>query len=454
GDALFAGTLNGGGTLIAEVTKLAKDNTLSKLIRLVEQAQGAKSPTQQLAERFERWYVPCVLGATVLLIVVPPLLGVTPRRHDGALWAGWFYQALAFLTAASPCALAIGTPAAILAGIGKAARIGVLIKGGVHLEHLAGVKAIAFDKTGTLTVGKPRVVAMQSFDEQISEDEMLRLAGSLELGSPHPLGRAIVDACAGRGLSLVEPEAAERVMAAGMRGRVEGRAIAVGRPLLFEAGVEEQTQAVWDQWREQGRTTVGVSVDGRLVGLIALMDEPRPAAAETIAALHAIGLRHTVMLTGDHRTAADAIARRLGITDVEAELMPQAKLERVRELDRKYGGVAMVGDGVNDAPALAAATVGLAVGGAGSANDVALETADVVLLADDLNKLPEAISLARFTQRIIYQNLFIAFAVIVLLAPMGAIGLAPISLAVLFHEGSTVVVVLNGLRILRHRVHP
>lgn len=452
GDPLFAGTFNGSGPLVAVVTKLASENTLSKVIRLVEEAQTSKSPTQRLAERFERWYVPVVLATTGVLVVVPPLLGITPRQQDGALWAGWFYQAMAFLTAASPCALAIGTPAAILSGIGKAARLGVLVKGGVHLENLANLRAIGFDKTGTLTRGKPRVTHIETLTSTFDADRLLSLTAAIEQTTTHPLARAIVDEAQARGLDLPDASHSRRIAGQGMEGRIGPHRVEIGSTASFEGRLTPGARERIAELRRSGHTMVCIGVDDELVGLIALADELRAGAAEAVAALHAMKIGQTIMLTGDHRDAAGVVAAAAGIDRVEAELLPQQKLDTIRQLDRQFGGVAMVGDGVNDAPALAAATVGIAVGGAaGAGSDVALETADVVLLADDLRKLPQVIHLARFTQRIIRQNLLLALGVIVMLAPAAALGFTPISIAVLFHEGSTVIVVLNGLRILRHR---
>lgn len=454
GDALFSGTMNGPGNLVAVVAKPAQDNTLSKVIRLVEEAQTTKSPTQQLAERFERWYVPFVLAATMLLMLAPPLIGITPRQQGGALWAGWFYQALAFLTAASPCALAIGTPAAVLSGIGRAARVGVLIKGGAHLEAMSRLGAVAFDKTGTLTVGRPRVVAVEAVDKEHDEQTLLALAAAVEHGSRHPLGQAIADEAEARQIEPAKAEDVRRAAGAGITGFVAGQQVTVGSPVMFEpmleraAQVKQRVTAI----QRDGRTVVCVAVGEVLVGLIALADTPRPTAREAIAALKDVGINHTIMLTGDHPEAARAVARQVGLDRVEAGLLPQQKLDTIRKLDREFGGVAMVGDGVNDAPALAAARVGVAIGGAtGVGSDVALETADVALLTDDLRRLPEAIGMARFTRTIVRQNITIALGVIAILAPVAALGGAPISVAVLFHEGSTVVVVLNALRILAYR---
>jgi Cd2+/Zn2+-exporting ATPase len=464
GDAVFAGTINGQGRLVIRVTKTAADNTLAKVIRLVEEAQASRSPTQLFTDRVEKWYVPAVLIGTGLLIVLPPLLNIPARREEGSLWAGWFYQAMAFLTAASPCALAIGTPAAVLSGIGRAARGGVLIKGGAHLEALGRIKAVAFDKTGTLTRGQPRVSAVEAVRAGWDHATVLQWAAAVERGSEHPLARAIVAEADSQPSSAAIPALivtdVHQSPGLGITATVAGRPVSVGRlDSPADAGVNPggpDDSRSWSARAEaltaQGATVVALRVDDEMVGLIALADTVRPTAARTLAALRELGVQRTIMLTGDNHRAAAAVAKQVGVDDFHAELLPADKLALVRQLDAELGGVAMVGDGVNDAPALAGATVGIAVGGAaGTGSDVALETADVALLADDLGKLPEAIGVGRFTRRIITQNLVIALGVIGVMAPLAALGFAPIAVAVLLHEGSTVVVVLNALRVLGYR---
>ena len=454
GDSVFAGTINGGGTLTIEVGKLASDNTLAKVVRMVEEAQTTKSPTQLFTDRVEKWYVPLVVVATVLLIVIPPLAGWQPRREHTSDWAGWFYQAMAFLTAASPCALAIGTPAAVLSGIARAAREGMLVKGGVHLENLGRVRAIAFDKTGTLTFGRPEVVEVVPLTEDIDEQRLLSLAASVEAGSRHPIAEAVVHAADNRSIPHKMADDIDQTPGVGISGTVDGSTITVGRPTSFAAplrGVDRMQQRAIEM-EDAGRTVVTIVDSERILGIIGLADKARPEAREMIAKLKAHGVHHTIMLTGDNRRTAAAIAQSVGIDEYLAELMPEDKVSKVRELDERFGRVAMVGDGVNDAPAMANATVGIAIGGAaGSASDVALETADIALLADNLGKLPSAMSVSRFARKIIIQNLVIALGVIVVLAPIAALGGTPISLAVLFHEGSTVLVVINSLRILTHK---
>lgn len=455
GDALFAGAINGPGALLAEVTRRTEDNTLSKVIRLVQEAQTTKSPTQLLADRVERFYVPFVLLATACLIFLPPLFSIVPAQENHAIWAGWFYQAMAFLTAASPCALAIGTPAAVLSGIGRAARVGVLIKGGVHLENLGRVRAIAFDKTGTLTQGRPVVTDAIALDSSVDADQMLAMTAAVEQGSQHPLAIAITDHATAANVPLLRASDVRQTSSLGIAGQVEGRMLQVGSPtLLTQTQQSSEATALIDKARQSGKTVVAVVADDRLMGLVFLADEPRDSASHMLKQLPAMGIEDTIMLTGDHDAAAQGVARRIGIHTVMADLLPEEKLHRVQQLDEQWHGVAMVGDGVNDAPAMAQATVGIAIGGAtGGGSDAAMETADVVLLTDDLRRLPEAIGLSRFARRIIGQNLLIALGTISVLAPLAALGFAPIVAAVFFHEGSTVVVVLNALRLLGYRKH-
>ncbi len=464
GDEAFAGTINQQGVLTVQVNKPADQHMLTKVIKLVEEAQTTKSPTQLLTNRIEQWYVPLVMVTTAVLIVLPPLLGVAPAR-EASLWAGWFYQAMAFLTAASPCALAIGTPAAILSGVGRAARSGVLIKGGAHLENLGRVTVMGFDKTGTLTTGRPEVTDVVVLEHERDKNQVIALAAAIERGSDHPLALAVVAEAEARQCTVHPANKIRQVPGMGIHGQVAGQHVQVGRLAMVQTplahgdtapptdspphtAAQQRTQ----QLESQGKTVMVVAVDRQPIGLIAMADQPRPGAASMITQLKQAGICHTVMLTGDNTHVAQQVAQQVGVDECLAQLLPQDKLDQVRQLDERYGMVAMVGDGVNDAPAMANATVGIAVGGAlGSGSDVALETADVALLADHLSKLPEAMGISRFTRRIITQNLVIALGVILILAPLAALGQTTIYASVMFHEGSTVLVVLNALRILRHR---
>ena len=437
GSNVFAGTINGEGLLVVRVTKPAGETTLAKIVHLVQEAQTTKSPTQIFTDRVEKRYVPFVLIGTALLIFIPPLVFAQQ-------WGVWFYRAMAFLTAASPCALAIGTPAAVLSGIARAAKIGVLVKGGVHLENLARVKVIAFDKTGTLTMGRPQVTDVIALDS-ISADELLALAAGVERTSTHPLAAAIVAEARTRGVSIPEATDAQQISGRGVSATIAGRRVAAGRAEMFN-GDADTLRARVAEVAQQGKTVVVVGIEDRPAGIIALADQPRKNARQTMERLREVGIARTIMLTGDHQNVADTISREIGIDEHHAELLPEDKLALVQKLQQQHGALAMVGDGVNDAPALARATVGIAMGGAGT--DVAIETADVVLMSDDLAKLPDAIALSRFSRRIIRQNLFIALGVISVLAPLAALGYTYLGVAVLFHEGSTIVVVLNAMRLL------
>ncbi|GAB4535589.1 MAG: heavy metal translocating P-type ATPase [Anaerolineae bacterium] len=458
GDEVFAGTVNGDGSLEMKVTRRAEDTTLSRVIQMVAEAQSQKSPTQRFTERFSRFFVPAVLASAILVIVLPPWLG----------WAGWqdsFLRGMVLLVAASPCALVVGTPASVLAGIAQAARNGVLIKGGVHLENLGALKALAFDKTGTITHGQPEVTDVLVVHEQPSPtsggrwspDDVLSLAAAVESGSSHPLAQAIVRTARARRLVLPQTGAVEAVSGRGVRSSAGGRPVLIGNPGLFEnesIRVPGHVQAMVASLEREGKTAVlvyGPANDASqgFLGVIALADTPRRTAQAALRDLGRLGIRKTVMLTGDNPRVAAAIARQVGLTDYRASLLPGQKAEALKALAAEYGRVAMVGDGVNDAPALAQASVGIAMGGAGTAT--ALETADVALMADDLSKLPFAIGLGRATRRIIYQNLAIALGVILLLMVTSVTGLFGLSQAVIFHEGSTLLVVANALRLLRFK---
>lgn len=442
GDEVFAGSVNQENALDVRVTRLAADNTLARVMRLVAEAQVQTSPAQRFAEKFTRRFVPAVLILTVLAIILPPLLWQ-------AGWAASFYRGMLLLVAASPCALAIGTPAAVLAAIAQAARHGVLVKGGAHLETLAQIATVAFDKTGTLTTGSFAVSRIEALAAG-STDDVLRLAAAAEQQSSHPLAAAIVAAAQTRKLVWPAADGVENLPGRGLRARVEGTEVMLGALHAFAgdpAASDESGLAARVHALEQGGHTVVVVRRGEVfAGLIALADQPRPGAAETLRRLRATGIVRRVMLTGDNAAVAKRIAAQLGVDEVRAGLLPEQKLTAIRELQRTHGPVAMVGDGVNDAPALAAATVGIAMGGAGTA--VALETADVALMGDDLAQLPFAIGLSHACRRIIAQNFAIALGVIVLLIAASLAGIIPLGVAVLLHEGSTIAVAVNALRLL------
>lgn len=451
GSDVFAGTINGEGRLLVRCIKPAGETTLARIIKLVEEAQTSRSPTQQFTEKVEKRYVPIVFASTVVLAVLPPLIGFEPRQGGGSVWGGWFYQAMAFLTAASPCALAIGTPAAILCGIARAARIGVLIKGGAFLECMGSSRVLAFDKTGTLTLGRPDVHQVISRSE-LDQDQLLLLAASVESQVHHPIAEAVVRAATDRQLALRAVGDAQQIPGKGVVGTVDGARYLVGK-ISAEAAIEHADptdEVLAEDARDKIR--VGIQREGELVGVILLADRPRPAASATIARMGRLGIARSVILTGDHEGSAQAIAREVGIEDVYADLLPEQKLEWIEKLRAEHGAVMMIGDGINDAPALAHADVGVAMGAAGA--DVAMESADVVLMGSDLSKLPDAFGLSRFSRKIIAQNLIFALAVIIIVSPLAALGFANLAFAVLLHEGSTILVVLNALRILRFRSEP
>ena len=445
GDEVFAGSINQDAAIEIEVTRLAKDNTLSRVMEMVAEAQSQQSPTQRYAERFTSRLVPAILILDLVVIIAPPLLGIMPLSES-------FYRGMLLLVAASPCALALGTPAAVLTGIGHAARNGVLIKGGVHLENLGATRAMAFDKIGTLTEGRFEITDVIALNG-VSETALLQTAAAVELQSNHPLAQAVVRHAQALNLSLPGANGLENVSGRGVRSQVDGEPVLIGSRKLFEAEGGTPPDAVVrivDDLERKARTTMIVWRAGQYIGVLGLADTARPGVREILQGLFSLGVKHLIMLTGDHEEVAQRIAREVGITDTRAELMPEQKLAAIVALQSEFGKVAMIGDGVNDAPALAAATVGIAMGGAGTA--VALETADVALMADDLGKLPFAVGLSQASRRIILQNLVIALGIIVLLVLTSVLGMVQLTGAVFLHEGSTILVVLNALRLLRYRI--
>jgi Zn2+/Cd2+-exporting ATPase len=441
GADVFAGTINGDGSLVVATTRAAGDRTLDRVVRLVEEAQTQKAPTQRFTERFSRIFVPSALVAVVLVATIPPLVGWLELSES-------FYRSMALLVAASPCALALGTPATVLAGIAQAARRGVLIKGGAHLEQLGDVRALALDKTGTLTFGDPEVTEVIPHDG-VPQEELLRVAAAVERRSQHPLARAVVRRAAAEQLALPEAGPLQSFTSRGVRSSLNGEMVEVGNLRLWdEDGITPPPgiRDAVDTLVATGRSVMVVRRGERWLGVIGVADRPRAGMREFIEQLRAQGVGPIVMLTGDNRGVAEAVGREVGVDAVRAELLPEDKLEAIRELRREHGHVVMVGDGVNDAPALAHATVGIAMGGAGTA--VALETADVALMGDDLTRLPFAVGLSRKARAIIRQNLFIALAVIAILVVATTTGVLGLGLAVLVHEGSTLVVIANALRLL------
>lgn len=444
GEEVFAGSINGEGSLEIETTRAVGDRTLDRVIRLVEEAQTQKAPTQRFTERFERVFVPTVLIADLLLIVGPPLVGFWD-------WSTSFYRGMTLLVAASPCALALGTPSAVLAGIAQAARNGVLIKGGMHLESLGTLRALAFDKTGTLTSGRPEVTDIIPANG-VTQDNLLKVTASVERKSQHPLAQAVARRAEAARLVLAEAGDLESVTARGVRSRVGGEIVEIGSLKMWEessVSVPPEMQTAVAELQSRGRSIIVTRHGQRWLGVLGLADPPRAGVQSVLNQLRELGLTSLVMLTGDNQGVGEAIGQEVGIDEVHAELMPEDKVAVLKDLLRIHGSVAMVGDGVNDAPALAQATVGIAMGGAGTA--AALETADVALMADDLARLPFAVALSRRAKAIIQQNLYGSLAVIGLLLAGAVTGLTGIGLAVLVHEGSTLLVILNSLRLLVYR---
>ena len=444
GTEVFAGSLNEDGLLTVRVARDPSDNTLARIIHMVEEAQASKAPTARFIDSFSRRYTPAVMLVALLVAVLPPLFG--------GLWSVWIYKALALLLIGCPCALVLSVPAAVTSAIAAGARRGLLVKGGAALEAVGKVRTVAFDKTGTLTEGKPRVTEVVSLaasengvsEDEVPEDEVLRVAAAVEEGSSHPLAKAILERAASRNLDVPTAEDAQAVKGEAVTARVEGRFMAVGSPryagkqVKLESKVREKIEAL----ESAGNTVVVVLADGLALGLIAIRDEARAGAREALADLKRLGVT-PVMLTGDNARAGAAVARELGIS-VEAELMPEAKLERIRAL-RERGGVAMVGDGVNDAPALAQADVGISMGGG---TEVALETADAALLRDSVAGVGELVGLSRATLRNIRQNVAFALGLKAVFLVTTLLGVTGLWLAVLSDTGATALVTANALRLL------
>lgn len=443
---VYTGTINGDNVLEILVLKLSKDSTVSRLIKMVRDVETQKSPTQQLTQKFEKWYVPIVILVVFLLCFAYLILD---ESFDTSL-----YRAITVLVAASPCALAISTPSAVLSGIARAAQKGILIKGGKALEDLGEITTIAFDKTGTLTEGKPKlthVIPLNDFDETA----FVKLVLNVESLSNHPLAKAISKDIKTQ-YNIESQNKASRVNAIqgkGIRAIYLNEEVFIGNvKLMKDAGIKVSKTVIskMKNLLENGHTVMLVGFKNEVIGLISVMDIPRQTAAATLIRLKEIGIKRMIMLTGDHQNVGDAIAKQIGLTDVKGSLLPEDKVSEIKKLIEQFKKVAMVGDGVNDAPAMALSTVSIAMGAAGS--DVALETADVALMSDKIEKLPYAISLSRKSKQIIKQNILISLGVVIVLVPVTILGLTNIGLAVAFHEGSTIVVVLNALRLLRYEM--
>ena len=443
---VFAGTLNEEGLLEVEITKLVEDTTISKIIHLVEEAQGERAPSQAFVDKFAKYYTPIIMIIAALVAIVPPLF------FDGS-WETWIYQGLAVLVVGCPCALVISTPISIVSAIGNAAKKGVLVKGGVYLEEMGALKAIAFDKTGTLTKGVPAVTDYNVLNKQINEKELLSIITALEYRSQHPLASAIMKKAEEENITYsdVQVEDFSSITGKGIKGIVNGATYYIGSPKLFKELLTNDFDKDLEQnvttLQNQGKTAMIIGTEKEILAVIAVADEVRESSKEILQKLHQLGIKKTIMLTGDNKGTANAIGGQVGVSDIEAELMPQDKLDFIKQLRSEYGNVAMVGDGVNDAPALAASTVGIAMGGAGT--DTALETADVALMGDDLRKLPFTIKLSRKTLNIIKANIAFAIAIKFIALLLVIPGWLTLWIAIVSDMGATLLVALNGLRLMK-----
>ena len=442
-DEVFAGTLNEEGLLEVKVTKLVEDTTLSKIIHLVEEAQAERAPSQAFIDKFAKYYTPAIVILAFLIAIIPPLLGGD--------WSDWIYQGLSVLVVGCPCALVISTPVSVVTAIGNAARNGVLIKGGIHLEEAGSLKVIAFDKTGTLTEGVPAVTDIVTFGG--NENELLKITAALEKGSQHPLASAIMKKAEANGLNFneVSVEEFQSLTGKGLKAKVNNEMYYVGSPNLFDEILSNKIDKAFKEQistlQTQGKTVMILGTASVILCLIAVADQMRVSSKGVIRKLHQLGIEKTVMLTGDNKRTAEAIGKEVGVSDIKADLLPEDKLNFIKELREKHHSVAMVGDGVNDAPALAASTVGVAMGGAGT--DTALETADIALMSDDLSKLPFTIKLSRRALGTIKQNITFSLAVKAIALLLVIPGWLTLWIAIFADMGATLLVTLNSLRLLK-----
>jgi Zn2+/Cd2+-exporting ATPase len=437
GDDVFAGTLNAEGYLKVRVTKRVEDTTLAKITHLVEEAQGEKAPSQAFVDRFAKYYTPIIIGIAFLVALIPPLV-------MGLEWSTWIYQGLAVLVVGCPCALVISTPVSIVTAIGNAASKGVLIKGGVYLEELGQLKAIAFDKTGTLTKGTPEVtdfILLESLDEK----EVWSKIAALEFYSQHPLAAALVRKAEENNIDFRNISITNFLShtGKGISGDIDGAEYFIGNEKLFDAVPQQKIKDL----QLNGKTVMVFGKENHPLALIGVADEARETSRNVIEELHRLGIKQTIMLTGDNEATGEAIAAKLKVKDIKASLLPEQKLDFIKSYQKKYGKVAMVGDGVNDAPALAAATVGVAMGGAGT--DTALETADIALMSDDLEKLPFIVTLSRKALTVIKQNITFAIGIKIIALLLVVPGWLTLWIAIFADMGATLIVTLNGLRLLR-----
>lgn len=441
-DEVFAGTLNEEGLLEVKVTKHVDDTTIAKIIHLVEEAQGERAPSQAFVDRFAKYYTPVIMLIALGVAVLPPLFG--------ADWSTWIYQGLAVLVVGCPCALVVSTPVSIVTAIGNAARNGVLIKGGIHLEELGSIKAIAFDKTGTLTKGVP--VVTDYLPQDGASNEQLKIIAALENGSQHPLASAIMKKAEEESLDYQSVDITDftSITGKGIKGNINGETYFVGSPNLLDeilaGGISAELKKKVEALQNQGKTVMVAGTSTKITALIAVADEVRENSQKVIQKLHSLGIEKTIMLTGDNSRTANAIGQQVGVSDIKAELLPQDKLNYIKDLRNEFNRVSMVGDGVNDAPALAASTVGVAMGGAGT--DTALETADIALMADDLGKLPYTVKLSRTALAIIKQNITFALGLKLIALLLVIPGWLTLWIAIFADMGATLLVTLNSLRLL------
>jgi Cd2+/Zn2+-exporting ATPase len=446
GAEVYAGTINGDGTLTVEVTKAAHDTTLARIIRMVEEAHARRAPSEQWVERFARIYTPAIMLLALAVALVPPLL-------FAGSWEGWFYRALVLLVIACPCALVISTPVSIVAALASSARAGVLVKGGAYIELPARLKAIAMDKTGTITRGEPVVVRVLPLGSH-TEQQLLARAAALEARSTHPLARAILRYAKEAGIPQEPATDVQVLKGKGLSGSFDGEDFWLGshRYAIERGQHTAETTAAAESLESEGKTVIIIGNARHVCGLIAVADTIRPEARQIVADLHAAGIRHVVMLTGDNRVTAQAIAREVGIDEVRAELLPEDKLHQIERLVAEYGEVAMVGDGVNDAPALARASLGIAMGAIGS--DAAIETADIALMTDDISRLPWLIHHAKRTLAIIRQNIAFSLGIKAAFLILTFAGMASLWGAIAADVGASLLVVFNALRLLRIAASP
>jgi Cd2+/Zn2+-exporting ATPase len=447
GDYAFAGTINGEGSLEIRVTKNYSDTTLSKIIHLVEEAQSQKALSQRFVDVFAKYYTPSVMALALLVFLLPPMI-------SGAAWGVWFYRALVLLVIACPCALVISTPVSIVSGLTAMARRGVLIKSGVFLEAIGKLKALAVDKTGTITEGRPqvtRIVPVNATDEV----KIVRIAAAIDTHSDHPLALAVIKYAKERGVDFPRSENYQARIGRGAEGEVDGHHYFVGNHrFTHELTIcSDAIEKVLADIEEQGQSVVVVGdkqhadCGGEVLGIIGVGDTIRANASDAIRDLHATGVQKVVMLSGDNQRTVNAIAEQAGLDEAYGDLLPDQKIEHVRKLLAVYGHVGMIGDGVNDAPAMAVATIGIAMGAAGT--DTAIETADIALMKDDLNKVAEAVHLGRQTLRIIRTNIIFALSIKAVFLVLALLGYTSLWLAILADTGATLLVILNALRLLR-----